>query len=96
MCCLFAVLVFLGPRVTLALWWLLDQARFNRVFDTFFLPVLGFLFLPFTTLMWVLIWDPSGISAFGWIFLGIALLFDLSSYGGSAYGNRDRVPGYSR
>ncbi|GIW06804.1 MAG: hypothetical protein KatS3mg060_1609 [Dehalococcoidia bacterium] len=94
MCCLLAVLVFLGPRAALAFWWLVDTARFNRTFDNFLLPLLGFLFLPFTTLVWVLVWNPrTGVGGIEWLFVLLALLIDLSSYGGSAYSNRSRISG---
>jgi hypothetical protein len=36
----------------------------------------------------------GGIVGFDWVWLGLALVADLASYGGGAYGNRDRIPGY--
>jgi len=97
MCCLFAVLVFLGPRTALGLWWLFDMAWFSRVYDTFIWPLLGFIFLPFTTLMWSLIlkFDPvTGVSGINWVWIILALIVDITSYGGSGYGNRNRIPGF--
>ena len=95
MCCLFTTLVFLGPRVGLLVWWLIDPLRWEAAFSNFLWPLLGFLFLPWTTLMYVGIF-PGGVTGFDWIWLGLALLADIGSYGGGAYGNRGRVPGYSR
>ena len=53
MCCVIAALFALGPRAAILIWWLVDQVRWNPAFDTFLLPLLGFLILPWTTLMWV-------------------------------------------
>jgi len=96
MCCLFAVLAFLGPRAALGLWWIFDQAWFSRVYDTFIWPFVGFIFLPFTTLMWSLILkiDPvTGVSGFNWVWIIIAVIIDIASYSGSGYGNRSSIPG---
>ena len=95
MCCLFTTLVLLGPRIGVLVWWLIDPLRWEAAFGNFLWPLLGFLFLPWTTIMYVGIF-PGGVTGFDWIWLGLALLADIGSYGGGAYGNRDRVPGYSR
>ena len=55
MCCLVTVLVFLGPRLGILVWWLLDMPRWNLTFNTFIWPLLGFIFLPWTTLAYVLV-----------------------------------------
>jgi len=96
MCCIFAILVFLGPRAGIALWWLIDPSRWNTVYDTFILPFLGFLFLPWTTLMYTTVWQVAGgVQGWNWVWVGLALLIDIGSYSGSAYGNRNRIPGMS-
>lgn len=96
MCCLLTTLVLLGPRFAVALWWLFDPARFNLVYGTFIWPLLGLIFLPFTTLMWTLVWQPvAGISGFNWIWIAIAVVLDIASYTGGGYGNRNRIPGYN-
>jgi hypothetical protein len=89
MCCLVAVLLFLGPRAGVVLWWLFDRARWDRAFDTIIIPIIGFLFLPWTTLAYVLVFS-GGLSALDWILLVIALLVDLGSYGGG-YRNRAKI-----
>jgi hypothetical protein len=71
------------------IWWLINPLRFNAAFSTFILPLLGFLFLPWTTLMYLLVF-PMGIVGFDWIWLGLGLLADIGTYGGGGYGNRDR------
>ena len=94
MCCIFAILVFLGPRVTGAIWWLVRPVLWQTAFSTWLWPLLGLIFLPWTTLMYVLLF-PNGMTGFEWLFVGLGVVADIGSYGGSAYGNRDRIPGYN-
>jgi len=89
MCCLFASLLLLGPRAVIFLWWLFQPVRWNTTFDSFILPFLGFLFLPWTTLMYVLVF-PGGIDTFDWIWLGLALAVDIASYASGGVGGRRR------
>ena len=92
MCCLFTTLVLLGPRVGILLWWVFQPIRFSAAFNTIIWPILGIIFLPWTTLMYVGLF-PGGIIGFDWVWIGLAFVADIASYGGGAYGNRDRIPG---
>jgi len=94
MCCLAAALLLLGPRFGIVLWWILDPVRWNATFDTFVLPFLGFFFLPWTVLMYVVVF-PGGVDGFDWVWLGFGLLADIFSYAGGGYTNRDRFMGYN-
>jgi hypothetical protein len=94
MCCLFTTLVMLGPRAAIVVWWLLDPVRWGVAFDTFLWPLLGFLAFPFTTLMYVVV-APGGVEGFDVVWIGMAVLLDVLSWGGGAYGNRGRVGSYS-
>jgi hypothetical protein len=91
--CLFLSLIFFGPRAVIILWGLIEPVRWSTAFDTFILPLLGFLFVPWTTLMYVLV-APLGIEGLDWLWLGLALVADVASYAGGAVGGRGRVPGY--
>jgi hypothetical protein len=93
MCCILSALALLGPRFAIIIWWIADPERWERSFDGWLWPVLGFVFLPFTTLMYVVV-RPGGVSGFDLIWLALAVLADVAMYSGSGYGNRDRVPGY--
>jgi hypothetical protein len=54
-------------------------------------PILGLIFLPFTTLMYVLLWAPGiGIGPLGWLWLLLAVLIDLGGWGSTGYAHRDR------
>lgn len=94
MCCIFTILIFLGPRAAGIIWWLVQPARWVgntnlSAFNSIIWPILGLIFLPFTTLMWVII-SPAGIVWWEWAFLILAVIIDVGSYGGGGYGNRER------
>jgi hypothetical protein len=92
MCCLFATLMFFGPRLAFLIYWLIPrgQLRVELAFNSWILGFLGWLFLPWATMMYVIVYPVHG---FDWVFLGLALLADIVSYSGGAF-NRRRVPGY--
>lgn len=87
--CLFLLLLLLGPRAVIIVWWLIAPLAWSATFGTFLLPVLGFLVLPWTTLMYMLV-APHGLTGFDYLWLAIAVVLDLSSYGGSGAYNRRR------
>jgi hypothetical protein len=90
MCCLLIILAFLGPRAAIAVWWLASPALWSATFPSFLLPFLGFLFLPWTTLVYVLV-APGGLTDFDYLWLVLAVIIDLASYGGGAYRRRPRA-----
>lgn len=94
MCCFFTVLVFLGPRVAGAIWWLFQPARWSLAFSgSWIWPLLGLIFLPWTTIMYVMV-APGGVNGlFEWLFLIFALVIDIGAYAGGGFGNKDRIPG---
>lgn len=92
MCCLFTTLLFLGPRAGILVWWLIQPIRWEAAFNTFIWPFLGFLFLPWTTLMYVAVLGANGIVGFDWVWLAIAVVMDIGMYAGGGYGNRNRMP----
>ncbi len=95
--CLFAMGAAFFPRLALLFVWLFTPLV-NRAFQsTFLLPLLGIIFLPFTTLMYVLVYNPVvGVTGWGWLLVVLGLVLDISSYSSSAYTNRNRIPGYGR
>jgi hypothetical protein len=95
MCCFFTFLVMLGPRAAALVWYMINPPRFSAAFSSFILPALGIILLPWTTLMYLIVWSPiAGITGFDWVWIGLAVLVDIVSYTGGTYGNRDRMPAY--
>ena len=92
MCCFYTILLFLGPRFASIVWWIANPTRWDLAFSSVIWPILGILFAPWTTLMYVLVF-PGGVTGFDWLWLGLAVLGDVGMYAGGGYGNRDRVPG---
>jgi len=77
----------------LLMYWIARPAQMNATFSSIVIPCLGFLLLPFTTLMYVLLWSPGvGIQGLDWLWLIIAFVMDLASIGGAGYANRHRIP----
>jgi hypothetical protein len=100
MCCFFTLLVFLGPRIAGIFWWLFQPARWVGVtpvsaFDTWIWPVLGLIFLPFTTIMYVIVAPGGALSLWDWLFLILAVVIDIGSYTGGGWKHKDRIPGMS-
>ena len=91
--CLFALFAGIFPRLALFIVWVARPARVDAAFDTWIWPLLGLLFLPFATLMYVLLWQTGGLSTGDWIWVGIAALFDIGHWGASI-AQRSQVPGY--
>jgi hypothetical protein len=86
--CLLAVLAAISPRLALVLVWIFTNLV-DRAFEGFLLPLLGLIFLPLTTLVYVLAYQPvTGVTGWGWFFVILAVLFDLGSYGGGAFSRR--------
>ena len=90
--CIFALAAASAPRLVLLFTWLFTPLVSRAFQSVFLIPLLGIVFLPFTTLMYVFAWIPGGVTGWGWFFVIIGLLLDIGSYSGSAYGNRNRLP----
>jgi hypothetical protein len=93
--CLFALFAVFTPRLAVLFMWLARPTMFSAAFGGSWLwPLLGFIFLPFTTIMYVLLWTPGiGLTGFDWIWLILAVFCDLSHYASTAYSNRNQIPG---
>lgn len=94
MCCLWVILVFLGPRVADVIWWLAQPARWSASFNGSWLwPVVGIVFVPWATLMWVLVAPLGNPTGWDWLWIGLGLVADVAWWSGAAA--RRRVPGYA-
>jgi hypothetical protein len=92
MCCFYTILLFLGPRFANIVWWIANPTRWDLAFSSVIWPILGILFAPWTTLMYMLVF-PGGVTGFDWVWIGLAVLGDIGMYAGGGYSNRDRIPG---
>ena len=55
----------------------------SRAFESWFVPLLGFFLLPWTTLAYAAMWASSdGVTGFEWFIVVLAFFFDLASYAG--------------
>jgi hypothetical protein len=79
-CCLALVAGFIGPRVALFIWWLFGS-KVDAAFDSWVWPLLGLIFLPWTTLAYVLAWGPiQGVSGAGWLVVALGVAADIFTY----------------
>jgi hypothetical protein len=82
--CLIFLLALLSARIALIFIWIFTNLV-DRAFDSFIVPLLGVLFLPWTTLMYVIFWSPrGGVQGWEWIIVGLGLVVDIGSYGRAA------------
>jgi len=89
--CLLTGILSLAPRLVLVFLWFFSD-RVSVVFEGIIVPLLGFLFLPFTTLAYMLVWNPeSGVSGSAWNIVIGGLLFDIGTYALSRYANRLQI-----
>jgi hypothetical protein len=83
--CLFALFAGLFPRVVLVMFWIARPDRMDDVFTSFLWPVLGIIFLPFTTLIYVLLWVPGiGVTGTDWWWIALAVVLDVGHWGATA------------
>jgi hypothetical protein len=73
--------------------WIARPALMDATFGSFIIPCLGFMFLPFTTLMYVFLVQGVGtIQGLDWLWLLLAVIMDLASVGAAGAANRNRIP----
>ena len=90
--CLFAISPG-GAPTAFAIYWIARPGVVEAVFGTFIWPLLGLIFLPFTTLMYTISGPRDRRDGLGLAVDRVCALLDLGHYGYSAYGNRESIPG---
>ncbi|HYG71479.1 MAG TPA: hypothetical protein VEC15_04230 [Actinomycetota bacterium] len=88
--CLGVLLALLTPRFVVVVVWLFSD-YLNRAFESGWWPVLGFVFLPTTTIAFAVARNSfttpgGGLEAFGVIAIAIGVALDLGLLGGSGRG----------
>ena len=92
--CLLAIAASLAPRLVLIIMWIVGPRRTNT-FETFIWPLLGIIFVPYTTIMYVLVWSPvTGVVGWDWLWIGLGVWMDLLKWS-RIIENRKNIPGYS-
>lgn len=88
--CLIVLIGLFSPRLAIVLLAIFTD-DLSRAFDGVVVPFLGFLLLPWTTLVYTLTWQSGhAVRGFDWFLVAIAFLLDLGSYmGGGRYRRRD-------
>jgi len=90
--CLLALFAGMFPRFALVIFWIARPDRMDEVFTSLVWPVLGIIFLPFTTLIYVLLWQPRvGVTGSDWFWIALAVVLDVAHWGASAR-QRRQVP----
>lgn len=87
--CIALLVILLFPRVTLALMWLFTTYLQRAFPGGFLVPLIGFLFLPLTTIVYA--WEiNNGMPTAGinLIWLLLAVIIDLGGIGGGARRSR--------
>ena len=82
--CLFFIAAALSPRFGVFILWAFTD-RMSIAFDHWWWAALGFVFLPWTTMAWALVYAPvEEVSGFGWVIVVFAFLVDVSTHVGSS------------
>jgi hypothetical protein len=88
--CLFVILFLAFPRIALALIFLTSN-YLQRAYHGLLLPLLGFIFLPLTTLAYAWMTNTrQPIEGINLIILVVAVVIDLGGLGGGEYHRRSR------
>ncbi len=91
--CLLALLAVIFPRVAIVLLWLFTKF-FDGVYNNVVIPILGFIFLPLTLIVYTYLTRMHPITQFRQltatelVVLFIAVIIDLGLLGGGAAGRR--------
>lgn len=84
--CLIALFALISPRLALFALWLFGDLL-SRAFDSWFVPLLGFFLLPWTTLAYAVMWSAGDrVAGFDWFIVILAFVIDLGSYAGGKRG----------
>ena len=90
--CLFALLAVAFPRIAIVLLWFFTSF-FHGVYRDLIIPVLGFIFLPLTLIVYTYLRNIHAAvnSTQSLVFLFIAVVLDLGLIGGGSFRRRPAV-----
>lgn len=89
--CLILLVAAVSPRLALFFTWVFTS-RIPAAYDgNWIVAILGFFFLPWTTLAWAAVWmEGTGITGLGWFIVALAFFADMSTHLGALRSERDR------
>ena len=80
--CLLVLFGGLFPRLAVLILWIARPERVDAAFSTWLWPLLGIIFLPFATLIYLLLYTPGkGLSGWDWFWVILAALLDIGHWG---------------
>ena len=83
MCFIFLLALF-APRVAFTLMWIFGD-RVDLAFGSFIWPLLLLIFMPWTGIMYALLWSPvGGVEGAEGILIGLAVAVDIMSWSARA------------
>jgi hypothetical protein len=89
--CILVILLVAFPRVVMVLMFL-TSTYLQRAYQGLLIPLLGFFFLPLTTIVYAwLVNSRMPLEGINIIFILIAVAIDLGSMGGGEYHRRSRL-----
>ena len=79
--CIAVLLALISPRLALFVLWLFGDLL-GRAYDEWWIPLLGFFLLPWTTLAYAVMWAAGSneVTGFEWFIVVLAFLVDISSW----------------
>lgn len=79
-CCIAAFVAVFAPRLALFIVWVFTP-YVSRAFSSFIWPLLGLIFLPYTTLLYALAYLPgTGVTGVRWLWVILGFVLDIASY----------------
>ncbi|MEO8371765.1 MAG: hypothetical protein ABI806_21440 [Candidatus Solibacter sp.] len=89
--CLLVILILAFPRIVLAIMFF-TSTYLQRAYDNLLIPLLGFIFLPLTTLVYAwLTNNHQHMEGVNLIYLIVAVVIDLGGLGGGESHRRNRL-----
>ncbi len=92
--CLLALGFATLPRLFLLIAWIGRSPRWTLVWGgSWIWPLLGIIFLPYTTIMYMLAWSAAdgGISGWSWLWIFMGILLDVMKWG-AIFERRREIP----
>ena len=88
--CIVVLIALFSPRLALALTWIFTP-WVDRAFGPIIWPILGIIFLPLTTLIYVILWNTNGrgVNGWEWIFVVLAVFGDIAAHAAGAARRRE-------